>query len=343
MNGFFLNHLIRLNIENNLRALLLLCIIHLHSQNIDILVRWDLNEGYQKNWPMIREQGDNVRVFNLGFGEENQKVLKYFENNYSSDTKKIIVMEDFIDRSILSSIPKSEIVLFMWEPIGESEDTDYYSYVYTFNDDLVGIKNHRKFNYPHLMPLIANPVPFENKKLCTAVISHWLPEREEVIGFFRDHHLDAFDLYGGRAGPFEGSLIYKGRIEGHHSASPKLQVLRNYKFVLTFENSACPRYHISSGYIAPGYITEKIFGVFAAGSVPVYLGPENIEDYIPKNCFINYRDFHSPQELYNYLTQMPKETYNEYLKNIQEYLSSPRALVFSPEAFEKTILEAAGS
>ena len=47
-------------------------------------------------------------------------------------------MEDFIPRALLNKIPKSKRALFMWEPIGKTEDNDYFSSVYTFNDDLVG-------------------------------------------------------------------------------------------------------------------------------------------------------------------------------------------------------------
>ena len=41
----------------------------------------------------------------------------------------------------------------------------------------------------------------------------------------------------------------------------------------------------------PGYMTEKIWDSFKAKTVPVYWGASNIEEYVPKNCFIDYRDF----------------------------------------------------
>ena len=75
------------------------------------------------------------------------------------------------------------------------------------------------------------------------------------------------------------------------------------------------RYGIHSGYCAPGYITEKIFGAFAAGCVPsIYYGAPNIETYIPKDCFINYLDFQTPEELYNFMVNMPEDVYEPVIR-----------------------------
>lgn len=319
----------------------LLCWSCLHSQTIDILTRWNLKDIYKQDWPLIRQAGYEVRIFHLYPGDERAQVHKYLKRHYSKDTKKIIVMEDFISKTALTSIDKSRWAVFIWEPIGASAGCSYYSSVYTFNDDLVGHKNYRKFNYPNLIPPVSNTVPFNKKKLCAAVISHWLPEREAIVNFFKNNHPEAFDLYGINPGPYSTSSIYKGPIPGHHSDPPKLENLAHYKFVLAFENSAAPG--VQSGYWAPGYITEKIFCAFAAGTVPIYLGPDNVDHYIPKNCFISYKDFSSPKELYRHLVNMPEETYEWYRKNIKEYLQSDQAQIFSQTAFEKTILEAARS
>ena len=40
-----------------------------------------------------------------------------------------------------------------------------------------------------------------------------------------------------------------------------------------------------------GYISEKIFDCFFAGTVPLYLGAPDIEDYIPADTFIDLRQF----------------------------------------------------
>ena len=56
-----------------------------------------------------------------------------------------------------------------------------------------------------------------------------------------------------------------------------LEVFNQYKFVITFENSK-----------TPGYMTEKIFNAFLAGSIPIYDGPPNIDDYINQSCYIPF-------------------------------------------------------
>lgn len=287
------------------------------------------------------KHGYEVRVFTLGYDNSREKVLNYLRNQFTDQTHKIIVMEDFIPRDVLKKVHKSKLVLFMWEPIGKTEDEDYYSRIYTFNDDLVGTKNYYKFCYPALIPSHTNLIPFENRKLCTAVVSHWLPERIEYVKFFMDHHPDMFDLYGNYHEFIKNNAIYKGRIPGFHSGDHKINVLKNYNFFFAFENSSCPKYH-SDRYFAPGYITEKMFNAFAAGCVPIYYGPSNIEMYVPKECFINYQDFSSLEELYETISNMSEDVYQKYVHNIQNYLNSDTAKKwFSQTAFEEKILEAA--
>ena len=48
-----------------------------------------------------------------------------------------------------------------------------------------------------------------------------------------------------------------------------LRIYNRYKFIICFENSK-----------TPGYVTEKIFNVFLSGSIPIYDGAPNINEYI---------------------------------------------------------------
>jgi len=71
----------------------------------------------------------------------------------------------------------------------------------------------------------------------------------------------------------------------------KLETVAAYKFTVAFENS-----------ISQDYVTEKFFDPLIAGSVPVYLGAPNIDDFAPgENCFINVAQFKGPRELAEYL------------------------------------------
>ena len=71
----------------------------------------------------------------------------------------------------------------------------------------------------------------------------------------------------------------------------KLETIAAYKFTLAFENS-----------ISQDYVTEKFFEPLIVGSIPVYLGAPNIDDFAPgENCFINVAQFKGPRELAEYL------------------------------------------
>ena len=88
----------------------------------------------------------------------------------------------------------------------------------------------------------------------------------------------------------------------------------------------------------PGYVTEKIFDCFWAGCVPVYWGASNITNSIPKECFISRADFASDRALYEFMKNMDKTQYLCYLDNIQKFLASEQAQLYSKEFFINTVI-----
>jgi len=71
----------------------------------------------------------------------------------------------------------------------------------------------------------------------------------------------------------------------------KMATMATYKFTLAVENS-----------ITPDYVTEKFFDPMIAGSVPVYLGAPNIDEFAPgERCFVDVMQFNGPRELAEYL------------------------------------------
>ena len=85
----------------------------------------------------------------------------------------------------------------------------------------------------------------------------------------------------------------------------KLETISHYKFTLAFENS-----------ISRDYVTEKFLDPLTAGSVPVYRGAPNIDDFTPgEHCFINAADFDNPRELSEYLMYLATHDaeYESYL------------------------------
>jgi len=109
----------------------------------------------------------------------------------------------------------------------------------------------------------------------------------------------------------------------------KIELLKQARFCIAHENSRD----------LPGYITEKIFDCFRAGCVPVYVGPKEIHDFIPEECFIDGRKFSNPAEMDAFLRSIDDETYREYQKSIKDFLLSERAKPFSQEYFVDTIVQ----
>ena len=161
------------------------------------------------------------------------------------------------------------------------------------------------------------------------ITSRWYPHRQAVLEFFSKlpHELDFYS----KQCPDERFLsMYKGAIPGSHSGTAKINTLQKYRFCFCSEHTLGLQ----------GYITEKIFDCFAAGCVPIYEGASNIEIYIPKECFIDTRDFKNTEDIYLFIKNMSKETHELYIKNIQKFLNSEQVKLFSKEHFNDTLYEA---
>jgi alpha(1,3/1,4) fucosyltransferase len=86
------------------------------------------------------------------------------------------------------------------------------------------------------------------------------------------------------------------------------------------------------------WITEKIFDCFTAGCIPIYWGAPNVTQYIPKECFINRRDFKNTEEVHEYLLNITPDKIEEYQSNIKYFLEN-MAYQFSNECFANTIVK----
>ncbi|CAM9232300.1 unnamed protein product [Ectocarpus sp. 6 AP-2014] len=86
----------------------------------------------------------------------------------------------------------------------------------------------------------------------------------------------------------------------------KVAVLGHYKFLLAFENNNQIR----------DYVTEKVYNGLQSGTLPVYWGAENVEDFVPKGSVVKASDFSSPAELGKHLKMLAanEEAYEAYFK-----------------------------
>jgi hypothetical protein len=102
----------------------------------------------------------------------------------------------------------------------------------------------------------------------------------------------------------------------------KADVLSQYTFALCFENM-----------ILKGWITEKIFDCFYSGTVPVYWGSPDVQEFIPTDCFIDMRRFGSYEDLRSHLLSLSPESIQGYRNAAREFVSSSAFHRFSKEAF----------
>ncbi len=224
--------------------------------------------------------------------------------------------------------PKERKILAVWEPAvyePQSYVPDYhksFSKVLTWRDDLVDNKTYFKFNLSHCLRPILDEKPFETKKLLTLVASNKssshpeeaYTERRRAIEFYESRWSDDFVFYG-PGWEYCGYHTWGGYIKD------KIATLQNFRFCLAYENQLNQ----------PGWVTEKMLDCLIARCVPVYLGAPNVEEYVPKECFINRYDFESDEELHAFLKSITKEQYEGYQRAIDAYIHSDAIQIFSEE------------
>jgi hypothetical protein len=224
-----------------------------------------------------------------------------------------------------------------------------FDLILTWKNNL--IDNKKYFFYPSTRFVYKNKVKVQNlldRKLCTLINSNLSSNiegelysyRVKAIEWFEKNYLDDFDLWGygwdkyrvqlrGRT-LFKSKLFAKKRISYKGMAQDKLITLSQYKFSICFENTST----ISD------YITEKIFDSFLAQNIPIYWGATNIEDIIPKECFIDFREFRSYDKLYSFIKNMDDKTYMSYIDAINTFLNSKEAYKYSIDNWVEVVQNA---
>lgn len=105
-------------------------------------------------------------------------------------------------------------------------------------------------------------------------------------------------------------------------ARSKSQTLGQYRFAICFENS-----------VLKGWMTEKLFDCFFAGTVPVYWGAPDVTDWVPAECFIDMRRFRDFAELRAFLHALTPDDEQRYRDAARAYLATDRFAPFRIEAF----------
>jgi hypothetical protein len=240
------------------------------------------------------------------------------------------------DISLLKAYPNAKQICVLIEPkvvhitnhtFQIQKRASVYDYVLTMDKNAVDNKYIFQFCYPSYFEESITWASFSRKKLLTNISGNKLSmhpaelysQRLQVIRYFEALPITDFEFYG--VGWDDGYKNYRGKAEG------KLACLNQYRFAICFENAPIK-----------GYITEKIMDCLLAGCVPIYWGAPDINEYIPKECMIDYTSFKDIQEMYDFIRQMDETEYETYRKYIRAYLSSDAKNCFLPDTFAETIL-----
>jgi hypothetical protein len=230
---------------------------------------------------------------------------------------------------LLSSI-QAQKILVCWEPPTVLPEMfneplwNLFDKVFLWDSKIQDNAHFVHFCYPSLRPIVKNLKPFSERRLLTQISRnkffpgpHELYSLRKLVNEYFDAHPDLdFTFYGQGWNP----AFYR-KCGG--PVGDKIGTLQNFKFSICFENTS----HIQ------GYITEKIFDCFAAGCIPVYYGASDIDQYIPRNCYILWENFSSVETLYTHLQNMTEKEYLQYLDNIRAFIESDAGKRFSNHAF----------
>ena len=125
-----------------------------------------------------------------------------------------------------------------------------------------------RISYFLTLKKIKNKVPFAKKKFALMISQH-LENSNKIIIYKSLLRVGSVD-----------SIVRVGRNIMNKScfhSSELLDLFNEYKFIVVCENSH-----------TPGYVTEKIFNCFLAGSIPIYNGAPNINRWINPNSMVSF-------------------------------------------------------
>lgn len=230
--------------------------------------------------------------------------------------------------------------------------SNFYNKVFCQYDKYIDNKKIFKLNYPFTI----NPnkdVNFKKRKIFSCLIASnksskvksnkiLYQKRFEIIKWFEQNQNKLFNLYGidwnypPKKNGLEGRIInflykkfnfsnslktYKGTTKN------KSNVLLKSKFTFCIENIE-----------EDGYISDIIFDAFNNGSIPIYLGPLNIKNYIPEKSFINLRNFTNFKDLFIFLKNYSESQYNQAYSELEKKIKKINK-DFSNESFVNILLK----
>ncbi|EDO36648.1 predicted protein, partial [Nematostella vectensis] len=155
-------------------------------------------------------------------------------------------------------------------------------------------------------PSIADDFTKGKDKLIVWGVSHCKLLRDQVAQKLSEYL--PVNIYGGCA-----SMFPKRHRDGTtcpRSSQQCDELLRRFKFALSFENEECP-----------DYVTEKYWLPIIRGNLPIVLGEGINDDVAIPGSYINIKDFPNIKALSEYIKYLDKNhtAYNEYFQWKRKY------------------------
>ena len=99
--------------------------------------------------------------------------------------------------------------------------------------------------------------------------------------------------------------LWKGELDIKDSG------MAGYKFAICYENTDFP-----------GYVTEKIFDSLAAGTIPIYYGSDYIKEILPKELYIDVKEFNSIHDVGEYINTFSADNYRVFHDTLIHFCKS---------------------
>jgi hypothetical protein len=149
----------------------------------------------------------------------------------------------------------------------------------------------------HQLPLVRKAINKPQTKFCAAFISSHYNQSKRLQVLSELMRYIRVDSYG--------SIFQTHKVPVDNGYKTKLDIIAQYKFTIAFENS-----------IGVDYVTEKFYQPLIAGSIPVYLGAPNVDEYSPgDNAYLNASDFKNVRELAEFMKSADISSFHEWRKH----------------------------
>ena len=320
--------------------------------------------GFKNNEVFVSGKGRNNGEFFLPYGQLREGFLaKGIElNTPDVNAGRTVAFEFHINAQRRPPAGKAYVYLYenpLIRPLNRDLAVlENYERWFGWDGQLAADARFVQVPYPNAFPSRAAAGPEARPLFCVLVSSNkalmvhderdLYGERVRIIDWYEANAPGDFHLYGkgwevrasrpGRIGRLLGKfakLIARIRKPASSYATwkgpvdDKIELLGRARFCIAHENCRD----------LPGYVTEKLFDCFRAGCVPVYVGPAEIADLVPPDCFIDGRRFAAPGALHAFLRSVDDERYIAYQDAARAFLASARATPFGRENFVQKIVE----